>query len=296
MNEALAKATRALIAAATVVAAAASHAADTRVQIGSNIGGGTVEVINPTETLQRANSYIYGDTFARASASFGTLRAEARANALVTFSLPAASAQARFADTLTISSPGLNGQSGFVDIGVDYNWDPSIAAAGYAITGDIALGFGGLSAVARESRSQFIGDPVTDQSYAIQTFGAPATVLGAVLGDFFSVRIPFTFGTSYNLSMLLAVQAQAQGGSVEMDAFNSAYWDGLRVYDSQLRPVDFSVQSESGTNYAVSFAPSEAKVPLPGSLALMAAGLLMVAPISRRAHRGGLARWRNGTA
>lgn len=67
--------------------------------------------------------------------------------------------------------------------------------------------------------------------------------------------------------LALSTYAHAADGS------QSAYWGGMAVHDAQMNSLPFSVASESGRDFSRSKLP----VPLPGSWALLVAGLILLA-------------------
>ncbi|GAB4040317.1 MAG: hypothetical protein Fur0014_10720 [Rubrivivax sp.] len=114
-----------------------------------------------------------------------------------------------------------------------------------------------------------------------------------------SARPSFTatvvFGQPLNLDFYataqasMTVYAQAVGyyasGDLSLDLGNSFYWDGIDAVTVDGLPVDFTVTSASGTDYAASLAP----VPEPGTALLWAGGLAgLLAERRRRAASGGM--------
>lgn len=105
-----------------------------------------------------------------------------------------------------------------------------------------------------------------------------AIPLAAQLDRYFEVRMPFVFGNEIQILQSLTVSSQASfGTTLTIDAFNSAYWGGMVVRDAGGGEVQFSAQSSSGLDYAISYAP----VPEPGTMLLWAGGLAVLGASSR---------------
>lgn len=102
------------------------------------------------------------------------------------------------------------------------------------------------------------------------------------------LHVGFTFGTPFELTMnnyseTLAGGAHHTGtGSLQVDMWQN--WGGFsNVLDANGQPVDYSVVSDSGTNWAL----PQAAVPEPATLAMQGAGLLaLVSWVARRRRAG----------
>ena len=219
---------------------------------------------------------------AKASASLGTLKSFVSLQ-VVDPLLYMGSAHSGFDDVLSIvlfdnddialapDTPG------FADIRVAYNW--SLFGSGSA---QIVLSFAGGAAGASESDGQSGagGDPLL--------VNGTVEAIDAVLGDFFTVRVPIASADTFSVILDLIAHVGIVGpDGGRVDASQSAYWGGiLAVRDSDLNIVPFSVTSASGTDYRRSFDPDEVvpTVPEPATLSLLCCGFVFL--LGRRVRRG----------
>lgn len=215
-----------------------------------------------------------------ALAQFSTLKASTSATNILHGSGAGASAISLVRDSLAISSPGREGQQGYVDFRIDYSWRFSNVPFGsddQSNTADVTLEFGAGAAYARQYQMGAVSTQVP-----IGVIGDNVTALSALLNNSFTVRMPFVFGVEYNLRQALAISSQAQNGNTAwINAFNSAYWGGMVVRDESLNLVSFSAESGSGTDYTRSYAP----VPEPGTWLLAVTGILALGTL-RRVRQG----------
>jgi hypothetical protein len=96
-----------------------------------------------------------------------------------------------------------------------------------------------------------------------------------------SMTLAITLGAPFSIIAYLEATTALQGnGSALIDASHSAYWGGISSVTNQFgESVEYSLSSNSGTDWSRSFSPA---VPEPESYMLM---LLGVAAISWRARR-----------
>ena len=237
--------------------------------IGGNLGSGNFETEGATAldltgsdfTVSAATLPEYGALHARASISFDLSSPGER-------DVFGASG---WTDQLTISSPGLNGSSGLLN--VSFLLDGSLATSG--------VGFAGVVAgIAWSNTPIDLNNSVANVLHLYTSI--PLT------GQLVAASIPFTFGTPvYFGSFLFAgagtltacpscdllVQgiAMTGQGSGSADFYNTLVLTGLHPSDANGNPVsDARFSSASGTAYTL----NRVTVPEPTSLALLGGGLL----------------------
>lgn len=229
-----------------------------------------------------SSSDSHGSSEARglAIADYGVLKGSATA-AAVTFSVggvyaghASASASASFSDSLTITSPGLNGKRGTTSVqaflrqtGVLVTWPTPLATAGaYA---RLFVTTPSTTTATYRIVNYALSASNSSTTYAAYNDGQ-AVGFGAPIVDSFD----FTFGQPFSFTFLLQVGASAQrDGIATLSAGDSAYWAGLgEVYYLGDEVSNFSLTSASGTDYSKSFVP----VPEVSSRLLLLVGVLLL--------------------
>jgi hypothetical protein len=177
-----------------------------------------------------------------------------------------------FRDELVITAPGIpNGTAGMVTYAVSVNGslftdEPGGAKASWAINTDLNGGAFDLG----------VGGSLTNGLYAGSPFGT------------FTATVPFGFGAT--LPLYVQLEASAQAGydgspglpNASFDLGQSLYWGGIISITVNGAPVSgFDVSATSGTDYRNSLAP----IPEPGALAMMLAGLGVLAGLQQRRRR-----------
>lgn len=261
-----------------------------RTQISSDFDGRFDQQILTSGTAQAASFLLFEvpmdverfEAKGTASASLGTLKGFSLVdNGSPLFVI--AQTLSSFEDVLSIvlrddSNISLApGTPGFADIRVAYNWSvlpPSNGGANAFITLDVPGGR------ADASEGPFVTTPLT--------VSGSTQAIDSVLGEFFTVRVPFASGDDLAISLSLITDALTDGPAfARSDASHSAYWGGIvAVRDSDLNIMPFSVTSASGTDYRGSFVPGEEvpTVPEPATLSMLCCGFLFL--LNRRVRRG----------
>jgi hypothetical protein len=282
------------LAVAAVVASCFSlsaTAAQTWVEWGPADTDGTFRVFDSTTPISRTNSYSNptgsnGYATLTGYSTFGISKSSVSAHAgdgggMGSF------VNSVWQDSLTIDGGALNGTQGYATVALDYRWATSRSVTGLGgVQTDVHAGidFAGSTLMVRQIQRNVCEN--VDGSCEISDTGVVETLQLAGQASQTSIAtparvtavIPFTFGSGIPVQgwISAAVDAGANIGSFaagSSDAGHSGYWGGLLgVTDGFGRAVTYSLSSESGTNYAVSFAP----VPEPSALAMLVGGLLAV--------------------
>lgn len=210
-----------------------------------------------------------------------------------------ADANAGFSDRFKIDAGSLNGQRGFINTKIDYQWtsggntsvSPPNSALGIILT--LNGYFGTIQA--RDTFQYNLGDPLIERYISVSN--PDGTV--EFLPQTFSIDITteFTFGSWLDISARLNGSTSAIGGigsdvvgnprydttSLFVNASNSAYWGGITVFSSDGTQLsDYGLESQSGTDWRQSYVPAVTLVPEPETYALMIAGLAAVGVAARR--------------
>ena len=191
-------------------------------------------------------------------------------------------------DSLTITSPGLNGQAGVWLAPVDVSGFMQVAgfAGSASFVVQAFIDGQGLKKSDAPGFDQGGSDPLaTDFQLArwgVSSFGSHAS--RTVTGDTVTFAIPIVFGQSFDLGIYALATAGMRSSSgvpgnstASTDFLNTLLWGGGGTVLHGGSPVGaFSIGSASGTDWAVAGAP----VPLPAPLLLLgcACALLLVRP------------------
>lgn len=239
---------------------------------------------------------------ASASADYGILKASGNFQAFGPHTgivVDVVKANATFEDNFIIDKVGLTGTQGVVDIPLDFSW---------SVTGSSTFGGTSFQASNKYSTRFFhsnnnnliIANYFAEDFDSSGSLGRSASSQGSS-GVF--VKMPFTFQPTISLNftygevikvistldIVMSAKDYNTTGITSLfgidDAGHSAYWGGFAaVRDASGTLVQgYTVQSGSGTNWALSSIP--ASVPEPGNLAMMVAGLGLVLPLVYRRNK-----------
>lgn len=252
---------------------------------------GTATISNSVAATVGGGPYIGTSS---ATASYGTLSSSAHGlmdGVTNTFGFSESGGFSRFNDQLVISSPTVaNGSAGSV-------------AYTFKVTANLTTPRGTALTYASQNLAQL----AVAQNAIVQgnVFGASTYPfsLGSVLGasdstlrpgfvygqgsvvgsyDFSTIRLPFTWGATTDLTVgLAAVTFAATGG--ELDAQMRATLTRIDVFGANGAPIgDFKIDAASGSVYT---ADGVSPVPEPPPAALLLAGLAVFALMSHRLRR-----------
>ena len=294
------QAARAAVSAAICALPYAASAADTSTLSQLTRHSGVFEnpvnefISNPTGPMIRSVGDAYGYASSYSLAGFGTLKASATAAGQAElYGRYLARSDAAFTDGLLFTSSGMQGQTGYFTVSLLY--DRSLSSSGNGVDGyatdQLRVGVDTFSYEFTEIY-QLLPSGCNPLSTGSCSFGTTVTDSGGEAasweGDVVTVRLPFTFGQSTGLNVSVSMVALAtyyEGpNTFTSDAAHSLYWGGISsVTDANGTAVDFSLTSESGTNYLLSQVPPfVGAVPEPSQYALMLGGLGLVVLAARR--------------
>lgn len=238
---------------------------------------------------------------ASASASYGTLRASGNFQAFGPHTgtvIDVVKANAMFEDNFVINDAALNGTPGVVEIPLDFSWSVIGSSAyppgtSFQAVNQFNVRFfapNGSQTLANFFREDFATSGSLGQSASSQV-GSSGAFVSMPFTFKPTMSLHFTFGEIIKviskLDIVMSAADYNPSGDTSLfgidDAGHSAYWGGFAsVRDASGALVqDYTVQSGSGTNWALSSIPV-ASVPVPGSLAMLVSGLGLLLPLVRR--------------
>lgn len=269
----------------------------------SGAGGPEINefISNPTAPMVRSISDPpWGSASSFGEAEFGVLKASATANATgETFGRFFARSGAGFTDDFTFNSTGMNGESGFMILTLDFQRllghtgnavDSYATDTLHAGTNFWSFDYFETLMLQPSGCSPYSPPGPCTLTLTTQTLNGAdsATWLSATA---VSLRVPITFGVANSFSVSIDVTAlatwytpQAGDGSSTWtaDAAHSLYWGGITsVTDADGHVVAFDLSTASGTDYLQSFIPTPPPVPEPESYAFMLAGLGVLGLVRR---------------
>jgi len=194
------------------------------------------------------------------SAGMGYFQAHSSNNAPNNSAFALAIGNGGWSDLLTVDSPGLTGQTGYMQFTLDVSG--SLFASGFA-------GSAALTVTGYKDGGQLLLNPLfdagdsdplsTDRQYgnwAVATYGNPPTDQKTVK-DTLTFAVPITFGTQFKLGIYANSRAgmRSSSGVAGNSTANSNFdmglsWGGVVAVYHGLTPIDeYSISSASGTNW-----------------------------------------------
>lgn len=208
--------------------------------------------------------FVDGDVANSSSgiASLGFVQMLAQNSSPNSAPFPAGLVNGGWSETIVVTSPGLEGQQGYMQFTL--NVSGTLFAAGFA-------GSAGFTVTGYKDNNQLFlnslfdpgdSDPLsTDRQYgnwAVSTFSGGETASKAV-EDTLTFAVPITFGTEFKLGIYARARAglRSQSGvagisSSEVDFGGGLSWGGIVAVYHDLTPIDsYTVTGGSGTNWVV---------------------------------------------
>ena len=225
------------------------------------------------QTASAAYTAIPGSTSsAQAQAQLGVLKLSSEYLFSVSGSgsvqeVAASLSDAGWADQYTISNASLTGQSGVLKFFLHV--DGLLSASGW----------GGSTFSISVQTQPFASNFLTQFGCDSRNLPACSTPVNSN----YEVSVPFVFGTSFEMMIRAIAQASMPSligpqppGQAAADFQNTIYWAGISSVSIGGNVIsDYSISSQSGTNYSASLAPGS-EVPEPSTYLVVAAGLCLL--------------------
>jgi len=221
---------------------------------------------------------------AQGSVTYGTMHFAANNSAPSNSFFPSGKTTGGWADTWTISSPGLDGQAGRLVFTVDVTG--TLHADGFAgSTRFQLLEYVNKQMVYRDAIFD-AANPVigvsTDRQQRVWALASDWSNLDATVDETVTFTVPFVYGQSFELGIFGFLTAGMRSASsitsisnANGDFSHTITWGGIQQVLSNGVPVEFTASTASGTNWAV-------PVPEPASAMLILAGVGALAMRRRR--------------
>lgn len=228
----------------------------------------------------RASAHASANTSKSASGTVGMgfLKFQAQNNGPNNSNFAAADANGGWKDTFTISSPGLTGQSGFMQFTL--NITGSLAASGFA-------GLASFGVTAYKDNIQLAANPLanpgnsdlisTDRQYG-NWVASSAPDVSKNVNDVITMAVPFTYGTPFTLGIYARAHAGMRSSSgvpgnsqASVQFQNTLVWGGISnmfVGGTGTTTNDYTVAAASGVDW-------RGVVPSPAAASLLGMGALL---------------------
>lgn len=218
-----------------------------------------------------------------ASATYGALKASSSAMPLN--GNVSAQAMASYADYLTLNNAALTGQTGRVTFAYYLAYNGAVGAS----DGGSSNGSVSFAAYSGYDYTWFLDYANTDERggetfiESVDPDHASSRVYGVGPQSFIYLTTNFVWGSPIYNRVDLSVNAAKSGlSSFNFDAGHSGYWAGITsIKTGGVDIKDYTIESQSGTDYSKSFAP-QAAIPEPGTLSTFVVGLALLGTRRRK--------------
>lgn len=240
-----------------------------------------------TATASSNYSGTLGTNSSTGYVTFGALGYSA-ANSASNSGFALGAANGGWTDSILISDPALNGQSGIWMFQIDASGSLAVSgfagAASFQVTGYKNGSQLMLNSYFDNGNSDAIS---TDRQAAVWGIASYGNSDSRTVSDTVTFAVPFTWGTSFNLGIYAAGQAGKRSSSgvagistSELNFMNTLLWGGTScmLYNGSC-VTGYSITSGSGTNWDMAYASA---VPVPSAVWLFGSGLLGVVGMARR--------------
>jgi hypothetical protein len=171
-----------------------------------------------------------------------------------------------WSETFVVTSPGLEGEAGFMQFTLDASG--TLFASGFA-------GSAGFTVTGYKDATQLLANPLfdpggsdqvgTDRQYgnwSVATYGSPPTD-GKTVNDTVTFAVPIVFGTEFKLGIYAAAFATMRSisgvpgnSTAEADFANGLHWGGIAAVYHGMTPIDdYAITSGSGTDWNAPVVP-----------------------------------------
>ncbi len=171
-----------------------------------------------------------------------------------------------WSETYVITSPGLAGQSGYMQFTLDVSG--TLFASGFAGSAHFGVtGYKDSSQLFANSLfspggSDLLGTSAQYGNWSVATYGTPPTASRTV-NDSVTFAVPFTFGTPFKLGIYCVAQSGMRSSSgvpgnstAESDFSTGLTWGGISAIYHNLTPLgDYTIESGSGVDWSDPIAP-----------------------------------------
>ena len=215
-----------------------------------------------------AAAYSGGNTSngCEGATGMGYAQLSAHNNAPNNSSFAGADANGGWSEIFTVNSPGLNGQTGFMQFTLDVSG--TLFASGFAGSSSFKVtGYkDGVQLVANPLFDAGNSDPLGTGSqygnWAVATFGNPPTA-GKTVVDTVTFAVPITFGTPFKLGIYAVARAGMRSSSgvagnstAQTDFSDGLTWGGVAAVYHGMTPIgDYTIVSGTSVDWDGPVAP-----------------------------------------